>query len=102
MVLSAIQALRQALEDRNIERPGGWLNKAIQDGWMPNEKSLPHNKIERDIFKQWFDLAYKQRLVFASTKGDDGRMYVFTVNGLRIPFEQMLEKHPLENLKASL
>lgn len=43
---------------------------------MPNEKSLPYDKVERDIFKQWFDLAYKQRLVLASTKGDDGRMYV--------------------------
>lgn len=102
IVLLAIQALRQALEYGNIERPGGWLNSAIQNGWMPNEKNLPIDKIERDIFKQWFDLAYKQRLVLASTKGDDGRMYVFTVDGLRLSFEQMLAEYPLEKLQPSL
>ena len=102
MVLIAIQALKQALEHGDIERPGGWLNRAIQDGWMPNEKSLPQDKVERDIFKQWFNLAYKQRLVLTSTKGDDGLMYVFTVDGLKLSFEQMLTEHPLEKLKATL
>lgn len=102
MVLIAIQALKQALEHGNVERPGGWLNRAIQDGWLPNETNLPQDKVERDIFKQWFDLAYKQRLVLASTKGDDGRMYVFTVDGLRLSFEQMLTEYPLEKLRASL
>lgn len=102
IVLLAIQALKQALEYGNVERPGGWLNSAIQNGWMPNEKNLPQDKVERDIFKQWFDLAYKQRLVLASTKGDDGRMYVFTVDGLRISFEQMLAEYPLEKLQPSL
>lgn len=102
MVLIAIQALKQALEYGNVERPGGWLNKAIQDGWMPNEKNLPHDKVERDIFNQWFELAYKQRLVLASTRDDDGRMYVFTVDGLRLSFKEMLAKHPLEKLKATL
>lgn len=99
IVLIAIQALKEALELGNVERPGGWLNKAIQDGWMPNEKNLPIDKVERDIFKQWFDLAYKQRLVLASTKGDDGQMYVFTSEGTRLPFEQMLAKYPLKTLK---
>lgn len=99
IVLIAIQALKEA---SNVERPGGWLNRAIQDGWMPNEKNLPLDKAERDIFKQWFDLAYKQRLVLASTKGDDGRMYVFTIDGLRLSFEQMLAEYPLEKLKLSL
>ena len=102
IVLLAIQALKQAIEHGNIERPGGWLNRAIQDGWMPNEKNLPDDKAERDIFKQWFDLAYKQRLVLASTSCDDGRMYVFTVDGFRLSFEQMLAEYPLEQLRASL
>jgi hypothetical protein len=58
----------------NIKELGGWLKRAIEDGWIPNEKYLPQNKVERDIFKEWFDLAYKQRLVLASTKGEDGKM----------------------------
>ncbi|MBO3463976.1 DUF6262 family protein, partial [Aetokthonos hydrillicola] len=102
IVLSAIQALREALKLGSIERPGGWLNRAIQDGWMPNENNLPQDKVERDIFKQWFDLAYKQRLVLASTKDSDGRMYVFTVDGVRLSFDQMLAEYPLEKLKPSL
>lgn len=53
--------------------------------------------VERDIFKQWFDLAYKQRLVLASTKGENGQMYVFTVDGLRLSFEQMLAEYPLDS-----
>ena len=103
IVLLAIQALKQALEHGNVERPGGWLNRAIQDGWMPNEKNLPMDLVERDIFKQWFDLAYKQRLVLASTKkSDDGKMYVFNVDGFRLSFEQMLAQYPLEKLRSSL
>lgn len=94
LVLLAIQALKEALEHGNVKRPGGWLNRAIQDGSMPNETTLPIDKVERDIFKQWFDLAYKQRLVLPSTSCDNGRMYVFTVDGLRLSFEQMLAEYP--------
>lgn len=102
IVLSAIEALKEAMANGVIERPGGWLNAAIKDGWIPNEKHLPQDKAERDIFKEWFDLAYKQRLVLASTKGDDGQMYVYTVDGVQLPFEEMLVEHPLETLRVSL
>jgi len=62
---------------------------------VPNEKHLPNN------FKEWFDLAYKQRLVMAGIKGDDGQMYVYNLNGVPLPFEQMLSGIP-EKLKISL
>ncbi|GAC1484479.1 MAG: hypothetical protein NVS2B14_21950 [Chamaesiphon sp.] len=90
------------MEHGDIQRPGGWLNTAIKDGWMPNEQHLPQQKAERVIFKEWFDLAYKQRLVMASTKGDDGQMHVYTRDGVSIPFEQMLTEYPLEKLKILL
>ena len=102
IVLGAIEALTEAMDNGDIQRPGGWLNTAFKDGWIPNEKHLPQQKAERDIFKEWFDLAYKQRLVMASTKGDDSKMYVYTRDGVAIPFEQMLAEYPLEKLKISL
>ena len=37
LVLNAIEALKEAMATGNIERPGGWLNSAIQDGWEKNE-----------------------------------------------------------------
>lgn len=102
IVDSAIEALKEAMATGDIERPGGWLNRAIKDGWMPNEKHLPQNKVVRDIFNEWFSLAYKQKLVLASTKGDDGQIYVYTLKGVPLPFEQMLAEYPLERLKATL
>lgn len=102
LVISAIEALKEAINTGVVEKPGGWLNKAIKDGWKPNEKHLPQDKVTRDIFKEWFDLAYKQRLVLGSTKGDDGQMYIYTPNGVSVPFEQMLAEYPLERLKPSL
>lgn len=100
IVLTAITALEEALERGNIENPGGWLNTAIKDGWMPSEKHLPGARQERDVFKQWFDLAYKQRLVLAATKGDDGQMYVYTLDGVPLPFKQMLAEYPVEKLQS--
>jgi len=97
-VLSAIQALKEAMVSGNIERPGGWLNAAIKDGWKPNEKYV--KKGEWTSFNEWFNLARKQGLIVASTKGDDDKLYVFTPDGTRLPFEQMLAEYPLEKLKS--
>lgn len=101
-VLRAIESLEEAMNNGVIERPGGWLNKAIKDGWKPNAVHLPQDEAERDVFKEWFDLARKQRLVLASAKGGDGQMIVYTVDGSSLPFKQMLAEHPLAKLKASL
>lgn len=100
IVLIALKALSEALERGNVENPGGWLNAAIRDGWIPSEKHLPGQKAERDIFKEWFDLAYQQRLVLAATKGDDGQMYVYTSDGVPLLFEQILAEYPVEKLKV--
>lgn len=99
IVLSAIVALKEAMATGNIERPGGWLKRAIEDGWMPNEKHLPESKVERDIFNEWYNLAKKQKLIMASSKGDDGQLYVYTLEGIPVLFKQMLAEYPLEKLK---
>jgi myosin heavy subunit len=39
-VLNAIAALKEAMAGGDIPRPGGWLNRAIQEGWTKNE---PHH-----------------------------------------------------------
>lgn len=100
IVLSAIEALKQSMANGDVDNPGGWLNKAIKDGWIANENHLPQGKIKQDIFKEWFNLAYKQRLVLGSTKGDDGQLYIYTKEGVCLPFEQMVTEYPLESLKS--
>lgn len=100
LVISAIEALKEAMVSGNVENPGGWLNKAITEGWMPSEKHL--QKAERDVFNEWFNLAKKQGLIMASTKGDDGKLYVFTRDGVRFPFDVMLAEHPLDILRRSM
>lgn len=100
IVLAAIKSLEETIEHgQQIKNPGGWLNKAIQDGWMPDEKNLSLLKGERDIFNEWFNLARKQGLVIASTKGDDGQLIVYTIQGRPVPFKQMLAEYPIETLK---
>lgn len=98
VVLLAIQALKEALECGNVRHPEAWLNRAIQNGWTPN-KNLLQNTAEKD-FKKWFDIAYSKRLVLASTRGDDGQIYVYTQNGVPLPFKQMLSEYPLEELHS--
>jgi hypothetical protein len=100
LVLHALAALKEGMASGEVSRPGGWLNKAIKDGWKPNEKHLPQNQVERDIFKEWFDLAYQQKLVLASTKGKDGQIYIYTRMGVAIPFEKMLTDYPLKVLRV--
>lgn len=97
LVLGAIEALKEAMDNGNIEKPGGWLNKAIKESWSKNEKHF--QKLEIEIFNEWYNLAKKQGIIMTSMKGDDGKLYVFTPDGLRLPFEQMLVEYPLDVLR---
>lgn len=40
VVLAAIEALKQAMEEGEVRNPGGWLKSAIEDGWTKNEPQL--------------------------------------------------------------
>jgi hypothetical protein len=98
-VLTAIAALEQAMTTGNIERPGGWLKRAIEQSWEPNRPlygTTPINSAK--AFSQWFNLARNQGLVVASMKAEDGQIYVFDPQGIRRLFTEMLAEHPLERL----
>lgn len=99
-VLKAIEALKEAMTTGDIDKPAGWLNRAIKDGWMPNEKYI--QKVELDIFNEWYNLAKKQGLIMASSKGNDGKLYVYTPDGIQLPFEQMLDEYPLDLLRKQV
>ena len=52
IVLDAIEALKEQLSKQNISNPGGWLNKAIKEGWTKAETIIqPANKPEQKINK---------------------------------------------------
>ena len=100
-VLAAIDALKEAMAVSQIERPGGWLKRAIEECWKPNEPL--HQETDANpskTFGSWFNLARAKGLVVASMKGEDEKIYVFDHQGLRYPFEQMLIKYPIESLKS--
>lgn len=94
-VLDAIEAYKEALATGNIERPGGWLKKAIEEGWKPND--TVQAKSELETFNHWFPLARQKGIVMASQKGIKG-IEVCTSDGKWIPFAEMLERYPLDTL----
>lgn len=94
-VLNAIEALIEAMASSNIEKPGAWLKKAIEEAWIPNE--LVQQKSELDMFNEWYTLAKKKKLVLASQNTKDG-IIVYTNNEQWIPFQEMLVKYPLSTL----
>lgn len=94
-VLKAIEAFKEAIISSNIEKPGAWLKKAIEEGWIPNEEIK--QKSELSNFNQWYALAQKRKLVLASQNTESGIM-IYTNDEKWIPFSEMLVKHPLTTL----
>ncbi|MBD2434208.1 MULTISPECIES: hypothetical protein [Fischerella] len=94
-VLNAIEAFKEAMAGSNIEKPGAWLKKAIEEGWIKNEEIKQQSEL--DIFKEWYTLAYKKKLVLASQNTKNG-IIVYTVDEQWIPFPEMLVKYPLSTL----
>ena len=94
-VLNAIKAFREALASSNIEKPGAWLKKAIEGGWIPNEEIKQESEL--NVFNQWYTLAQNKKLVLASQNTKSGIM-IYTNDEKWIPFQEMLAKHPLSTL----
>nr|WP_231510503.1 DUF6262 family protein [Fischerella sp. PCC 9605] len=94
-VLNAIEAFKEAMAGSNIEKPGAWLKKAIEEGWIPNEEIGQQSEL--DVFKEWYTLAYNKKLVLASQNTKDG-IIVYTQDEQWIPFQEMLVKYPLSTL----
>jgi cell division protein ZapA (FtsZ GTPase activity inhibitor) len=94
-VLNAIKAFREAVASSNIEKPGAWLKRAIEGGWIPNEEIQQESEL--NVFNQWYALAQKKKLVLASQNTKSGIM-IYTNDEKWIPFQEMLVKHPLSTL----
>ncbi|GFE72267.1 DUF6262 family protein [Chroococcus sp. FPU101] len=94
-VLNAIEAYKEALATGNIERPGGWLKKAIEEEWKPNDSVQAASELEQ--FNEWFPLAKKKGLVVASQKENNG-IVVYTSGGEWRSFAQMLSQYPIKDL----
>ncbi|WP_414553179.1 DUF6262 family protein [Anabaena sp. CCY 0017] len=94
-VLDAIEALKEAISDGGVDKPGGWLKTAIEQGWKPNGKV--QIKSELDLFTEWYSKAKQKRLVKASQNTKDGIM-IYTDDEKWIPFSEMLVQYPLETL----
>ncbi|WP_041555059.1 hypothetical protein [Nostoc sp. PCC 7524] len=94
-VLNAIKAFKEAMASSNIEKPGAWLKKAIEEGWIKNEEIGQQSEL--DVFKEWYALAYKKKLILASQNTKDG-IIVYTQDEQWISFQEMLVKYPLSTL----
>lgn len=95
IVLDAVEAYKEALSTGNIERPGGWLKRAIEEGWKPND--VVQAKSELEAFNEWFPLARKRGLVVASQQ-EKGHIVVYTNDGQWIPFVDIVKEHPIATL----
>ena len=96
VVLNAISSLKEGLSNKTVRNKTGFLVKAIENQWIANDNF--EDKVEQDIFNEWFLLANSQGLVLASTKFD-AILHVLTPDDEWIPFEKMISKYPLEMLK---
>lgn len=94
-ILDAILALKEAIFDGGVDKPGGWLKTAIEQGWKPNGKI--QIKSELDLFTQWYPKAKQKKLVQASQATKEGIM-IYTNDEKWIPFSEMLAQYPLETL----
>jgi hypothetical protein len=94
-VLDAIEALKEAISDGGVDKPGGWLKTAIEQAWKPNGKI--QIKSELDLFTEWYPKAKKKKLIQASQTTKDGIM-IYTNDEKWIPFSEMLSQYPLETL----
>lgn len=95
IVLSAIEALKEAISNGGVDKPGGWLKTAIEQCWKPNGKI--QIKSELDLFTEWYPLAKQKKLIQASQTTKNGIM-IYTNDEKWIPFSEMLAQYPLLTL----
>ena len=94
----AVEAFQDAAEEGVIRHPGGWIKRAIEEGWQPN--SSYSKTTELDLFNQWFPLARAKGLVIASRQEGD-EILVFTAEENWVPFHKILNKHSIDSLFSS-
>lgn len=89
----AMESLKEAIAKNRVYNPSGFLYQAVTDAWKPNESH--EQKVEQEIFAEWWKPAYSQGIVVAATQ-IDGVQHVLTVNQHWIPFSEILKQFPLE------
>ncbi|MGG6237778.1 DUF6262 family protein [Nodosilinea sp. AN01ver1] len=101
-LLTALAALKEALDLGKIKNPAGWLKRAIEDAWQPNNHPTQANlKNDLDLFNEWFPLAKSQGLVVASTQ-QSGKILILTVEEEWLPFAELINRHPILDLSNNL
>lgn len=99
MVLKAIDALREAETSYEVHNPSGFLVEAIKNTWTPNEGY--EQKVELDVFNQWYPLAQSLNLVQAATQLD-GVQHVLNTQGKWVLFSQIIAEYPLNKLRETV
>jgi len=94
-VLDAIEALKEAISNGKLDKPGAWLKRAIEQSWKPNIKGKIKSEI--DIFNEWYPKAKQKKLIQASQTTEDS-ILIYTLHGEWIPFNEMLARYPLDTL----
>ncbi|MEH2218736.1 MAG: DUF6262 family protein [Nostoc sp.] len=101
VVFNAIEALKEQLQHKVIPKPGGWLAKAIDGAWQPNQP-LGEETHVADIFNQWYGLAREFGIVIGSRKEDDDSIWVQENTGHWFPFEEFSSKWTIEYLRSKM
>ncbi|MGB6298388.1 MAG: hypothetical protein WBF90_19690, partial [Rivularia sp. (in: cyanobacteria)] len=97
VVMEAINALKEALINKKVRNPNGFLVSAIKNSWIPNQNYQLH--IKDNVFDEWYELAMSKNIVYAAKKLG-GVQYVLDCHDKWVLFENMLVEYPLEKLKA--
>lgn len=99
-VLEAIAVLKEAISAGAIERPGGWLKRAIEGAWQPNGSYAQTSGTSNlTLFNEWFSLARSKGLAIASTK-NEGEINILMSNDEWLPFTEALSQYPVETLRG--
>lgn len=98
VVMEAINALKEALINKKVRNPNGFLVSAIKNSWIPNQNYQLH--IKDNAFDEWYELAMSKNIVYAAKKLG-GVQYVLDRDDKWVLFENMLVAYPLEKLKAN-
>lgn len=98
IVLTALEALKGAMEAGAVKNPAGWLRRAIEEQWQPNDNYTQESDLK--LFNEWFPLARERGLVIASTRTDKELM-VLTTDEQWITFPEAVNQYPLETLRQA-
>ncbi|MBM0740259.1 hypothetical protein JOY44_29120 [Phormidium sp. CLA17] len=98
-VLSALEALKEVMTAGAIKNPAGWLRRAVEERWQPNNNFSQTDKTnDLRSFNEWFPLARAKGLVIASTRSESG-IKVLAANDQWMPFAEPITLYPLESFE---